>query len=116
MTVYRDLGNGGAASLVVDVVKAEAADRPCQLYAYHAPAVVQTEGHHVHPVYLQNRVYGRIRDNELKYLCGNCHAAVHRWIAWLLGEQSKPNPEPGRLAKAEAQRTVDWYRQALEAA
>ena len=94
---------------------AQAADKPCELYSYHAPAVVQTEGHHVRPVYLQNRVYGRIQDPTLKYVCGNCHAAIHRWLSWLLGEQSKPNPEPGWKAKAEAQRTFDWYMEAKTA-
>ncbi len=91
---------------------ARAADRPCQLYTYHAPAVVQTEGHHRHPVYLQNRVYGRIQDPELLWVCGNCHAAIHEWVSWLLGEAREPDPHPGRLAKAEAERTVAWYRAA----
>ena len=95
------------------VERAQAAERPCQLYAYHAPAVVQTEGHHRHPVYLQNRAYGRIRDPQLLWLCGNCHAAVHRWLAFLLGEQSRPQPEPAPRQKAEAQRSADWYWSAL---
>lgn len=88
---------------------AEAAERPCELYRHHAPEPVQTEGHHVKPVFLQNRVYGRIQDGTLKWLCGNCHASVHRWLGFLLGEQRRPNPEPGWKAKAEAQRTFDWY-------
>ena len=89
---------------------ATAAERPCELYSYHAPAVVRTQGHHINPVYLQNRVYGRIQNPELKWLCGSCHDATHEWIGFLLGESRRPNPEPGRLAKAEAQRSVDWYR------
>ncbi len=93
----------------VALERATAATRPCQLYLYHAPAVVQTEGHHRHPVYLQNRVYGQIRDPELLWVCGNCHASVHEWISWRLGERRKPDPEPGRLAKAEAERTLAWY-------
>lgn len=90
---------------------ATAATQPCQLYTYHAPAVVRTQGHHRHPVYLQNRIYGQIRDPELLWLCGSCHDAVHEWISWLLGEARQPNPEPGRYAKAEAERTVAWYRE-----
>ena len=41
--------------------EARAADRPCELYRYHAPVPSRTQGHHRRPVYLQNRVYGRIR-------------------------------------------------------
>lgn len=95
---------------MVEVRTATAAERPCELVTYHAPAVVRTQGHHVHPVYLQNRVYGLIRDPELKWLCGNDHDAVHEAIGWLLGESRKPNPMPGRNAMAEARRSVDWYR------
>ncbi len=95
-----------------EVRTATATSRPCQLHRYHAPAVVQTEGHHRHPVYLQNRVYGRIQDPELLWVCGNDHAAIHEWVSWLLGEAREPAPHPGRLAKAEAERTVAWYRAA----
>jgi len=98
----------------VPIYTAPAAERPCELRSYHAPAVVRTQGHHRAPVYLQNRVYGRIRDPELIYLCGNDHDAVHEWIGFLLGESRRPNPEPGRLAKAEAQRSVDWYLAATQ--
>jgi hypothetical protein len=91
---------------------ARAADRPCELYKYHAPRVVQTAGHHVAPVYLQNRVYGRIQDPTLKWLCPNCHTAVHEVISWLLGEGRTPNPMPGRNVLTEAERTVEWYRTA----
>ena len=96
-------------------VAATAAEKPCELYRYHAPAVVRTQGHHRHPVYLQNRIYGRIQDPELMWLCGSCHDAVHEWIGFLLGETRRPNPEPGRLAKDEAQTTVTWFRAAIAA-
>lgn len=94
---------------------ATASSRPCELYRYHAPAPVRTQGHHRHPVYLQNRLFGRIVDNELLWVCGTCHDSVHEWVAYLLGEARRPSPEPGRLAKAEAERTVDWYRAQLAA-
>ena len=89
---------------------ATAYEKPCELYAYHAPAVVRTQGHHRHPQYLQIRAFGRLVDAELLWLCGSCHDAVHEWIGYLLGESRRPSPEPGRLAKAEAQRSVDWFR------
>lgn len=98
--------------LLVRPVTATAASKPCELHRYHAPEPVRTQGHHRHPVYLQNRVYGEIRDPELLWVCGLCHDSIHEWISWLLGEARRPEPEPGRLAKAEAERTVEWYRTA----
>lgn len=88
---------------------ASAQDKPCQLYTYHAPAVVITEYHHSKPVYLQNRLYGRIVYPADTWLCSNCHEAVHAWLYWLLGERRQPTGV-GIYAKAEAQRTYDWYK------
>lgn len=85
-----------------------AGDHPCELVSYHAPAVIVTEFHHSRPVYLQNRLYGQIRYPADKWLCSNCHEAVHAWIYWLFGERKQP-PNIGRAAKAEAERTVAWY-------
>jgi len=98
------------------LMTATAASKPCQLYAHSdSPRPTRTQYHHRHPVYLQNRVYGQIQDasgEHMIWLCGLCHDSVHDWISWLLGEARKPEPEPGRIAKAEAQRAVDWYRRA----
>lgn len=98
---------------VPDLRTATATEKPCQLYAYHHPRPSRTQGHHRHPVYLQNRVYGRIRDSELMWLCGTCHDSCHEQISYLLGEGRKPDPPVGRFARYEAQRTVDWYREAV---
>lgn len=96
------------------VATALAALQPCQLYAHSdAPHPSRTQGHHRHPVYLQNRVYGRIQDIELLWLCGLCHDSVHDVIGWLLGESRRPDPMPGRFTVAEAKLTVAWYRAAL---
>jgi hypothetical protein len=101
---------------VPELRTAQAVDRPCELYAHtRAPTPVRTQGHHVHPVSLQNRVYGQIRDPELMWLCGLCHDSVHETISWLLGEGRTPNPMPGRNVLTEAERTVDWYHAAKEA-
>lgn len=89
--------------------EAPAADHPCQLLTYHAPQPARTHGHHRHPVYLQNRIYGRITDPELLWVCGTCHDNIHEWLGWLLGESRRPSPEPGRFAKAEARAAYDWY-------
>ena len=89
-------------------------ERPCELVSYHAPRPVMTEYHHSKPVFLQNRLYGRIVHGADKYLCGNCHDAVHAWLYWLLGERREP-PYVGRAARAEAQRTFDWYQAEREA-
>jgi hypothetical protein len=83
-------------------------ERPCALVAYHAPTPVMVEIHHSKPVYLQNRLYGKIQFAADLPLCSNCHDAVHAWLYWLLGERRQP-PYCGRAAKAEAQRTFDWY-------
>ncbi len=92
---------------------AQAAEEPCQLYVHSgSPKPSRTQGHHRHPVYLQNRVYGRIRDPELMYVCGLCHDSTHDVISWLLGEGRKPNPMPGMNVIREAKRTVEWYRTA----
>lgn len=100
-----------------EIRTAPAAERPCELYAHvDSPRPLRTQGHHIHPVYLQNRIYGQIRDPQLKYLCGLCHDAVHEVIDWLLGEGRQPNPAPGRKTLAEARRTVDWYLAAKETA
>lgn len=96
---------------------AQASEKPCQLYAHTGtPRPSRTQGHHRHPIYLQNRVYGRIRDPELLFLCGLCHDSVHDVISWMLGEARQPNPMPGRKAVDEARRTVAWYRSAQEEA
>jgi hypothetical protein len=94
---------------MAEIRTATAAEKPCELYAYHAPTPSRTQGHHIRPVYLQNRVYGKIIDGTLLWVCGNCHDNIHEWLGYLLGESRRPNPEPGRLAKAQARWTYDWY-------
>ena len=85
-----------------------AALQPCALVAYHAPAPVVTEFHHTKPVFLQNRLYGKIVHAADLWVCSNCHEAIHAWLYWLLGERKQP-PSIGRAAKAEAERTFAWY-------
>lgn len=91
-------------------ITAQASLKPCQLHKYHWPRPTRTQGHHRHPIYLQNRVYGKIQDAALLFLCGTCHDSVHDWLSFLLGESRKPDPEPGRRAKAEAHYAYDWYK------
>lgn len=89
------------------IATATAAEQPCSLYAYHAPAVTRTQGHHVYPLYLQRRL-GVVND-EIRWLCGNCHDSVHEWLSWLLGEAREPSPHPPPRARALAQVAYDWY-------
>jgi hypothetical protein len=84
------------------------AAQPCRLVDYHAPTPVMTEYHHTKPVFLQNRLYGKILFPADLWVCSNCHDSIHAWLYWLLGERAQP-PYIGRAAKAEAQRTYDWY-------
>lgn len=88
--------------------KAFHTDHPCSLVDYHAPTPVMTEYHHSKPVYLQNRLYGAIRYPADTWVCSNCHDAIHAWLYWLMGERKQP-PHIGRAAKAEAQRTYEWF-------
>lgn len=89
---------------------AAAADHPCELYVDHGSAVpAVTQGHHVFPVYLQNRAHGRIVDGTLEWLCGTCHDNVHEWLSWLLNEAREPSPHPPPRAKVLAQQAFDWY-------
>jgi hypothetical protein len=83
------------------------------LYAYHWPKPIRTQYHHSHPVYLQNRVFGRIVDPPDLWVCGTCHDSLHETIDWLLGEGREPSPKPGRKVLARAQATVDWYYEQL---
>lgn len=100
--------------LAIEPRTAQASDHPCALYAHtSAPRPTRTQGHHRHPVYLQNRVYGSIRDPELLWLCGLCHDSTHDWVSWLLGEARKPTILPGKFHRLEAERTVAWYKAAL---
>lgn len=101
---------------MTDILAAPAADRPCELYAHtEAPVPLRTQGHHRHPQYLQRRLWGEVRDQGLLWTCGLCHDAIHEILGWLLGESRQPNPMPSTRSSyyREAQRTYDWYVQAL---
>ncbi len=80
----------------------------CSLVSYHAPRPVISEHHHRKPAFLQKRVYGKVLYDADMWLCSNCHEAVHAWLYYILGERDYPLGI-GRLAKAEAERTFDWY-------
>lgn len=84
-------------------------DHNCELVQYHAPEPSVVEYHHTKPVFLQNRLYGNIQYGPDLWLCANCHDSVHEWIYWLIGMRNNM-PHVGRAAKAEAERTVEWYR------
>ena len=99
-----------AAALNESLSGASAAVRPCEMYRDHGSATPSvTQGHHVYPVYLQNRKFGEIRIATMVWLCGTCHDNVHAWLYWLMGERSKPNPQPPARAKAQAQIALDWF-------
>jgi hypothetical protein len=96
---------------MIEHVSATAATRPCQLYAHSAaPHPSRTQGHHLHPEYLQQRLWGEVRDKELLWLCGLCHDSTHDMLGWLLGETRKPDPLPSPRAQEQARAAVNWYR------
>lgn len=91
-------------------VTASAVDKPCELYKDHGSSrPVITQGHHIYPVYLQNRKYGKIRLSNLMYLCGTCHDSVHAWLYYIMGERRKPIAIVPLRAQAQAQKAFDWY-------
>ena len=102
-------------TVLIEHRAATAQSRPCELYTRHVPIVTRTQGHHIYPVYLQNRVYGRIVHGDLIWLCGNCHDAVHEWLSWLLEEARQPAPAPPPRARALAQDAFDWFTATLAA-
>lgn len=96
-------------------LKASAALYPCALYRDHGSAVpIRTQGHHRKPAYLQRRVWGEVRDNELLWLCGTCHDSVHAWLDWLLAEAYQP-PTPPLRVQAQAREVLGWYDAELAA-
>jgi hypothetical protein len=105
-------GRRSVSELPIPAVRnAPAATHPCELYAHTvAPIPVRTQFHHTKPVFLQNRLYGKILYPAELWVCGLCHDALTETIDWLLGEGRQPNPMPGRNALSCAQQTVNWYR------
>lgn len=101
--------------LVPEPQTAQADEHPCELYKTHSPVVCRTQGHHIYPVYLQNRVYGKITIPTLMWLCGGCHDSTHTWLDWLLGEARKPSVLPSLRARKLAQSTYDWFTAAMAA-
>lgn len=94
---------------VPELRTAPAGERPCEVRIYHRPEPVITQGHHIHPVFLQNRLWGKIRDNTFLWVCGTDHDSIHAWLYYLLGEHHKPAVDPGPLVRARAQASFDWY-------
>lgn len=84
--------------------------RPCELYVNHGSATpVITQGHHLHPQYMQMEVYGEIRDLELLYVCGTCHDSIHAWLYWLTGARALPQSHVPQRAQERAAQAYRWY-------
>lgn len=95
---------------------ASAAAKPCSMYQDHGSArPAFTQGHHLYPVYLQNKVWGRIVLPNLVWLCGTCHDNLHGWLYWIQGERfATPIGVPAR-ARAAAEAVDRWYEGATAA-
>lgn len=87
---------------------AQFTEHPCTLVSTHVPRPVMTANHHTKPEFLQERLYGQTLFKADKWVCDNCHVAIHAWLYWLLGMRAKPT-YMGTAAKSEAERTYAWY-------
>lgn len=80
------------------------------MYADHGSArPAYTQGHHRFPMFLQNRLWGEVRLEDLMWLCGTCHDNLHGWLYWLLQEWREPSPWPPPRARQRAQEVYDWF-------
>lgn len=92
------------------VLSADGSERPCRFHKYHWPPVLETELHHLKPVYLQNRVHGKIVDPTTAPACPTGHSNFHAWISYLLGERRRRPWRLGtRVEMKHAREVVDWY-------
>lgn len=64
--------------------------RPCQIHRTHKPTPVGSELHHSFPKYLQERVWGEVRVNDVTALCGTGHSDVHFALDALLAGKRMP--------------------------
>lgn len=93
-----------------DPYTAQAALKPCELYKDHGSATpVITQGHHIYPIYLQNRKFGRIVHPDLMWLCGTCHDNIHAWLYWIMGERKQPLTTVPPRARAQAEFVLNWF-------
>lgn len=92
---------------------ASARDKPCEVHGYHWPPPIETEGHHIYPVYLQNRVFGKIELPNLIWVCDTGHKNIHALLSWGLGERrNQPSGRGTRLERAIVKAAYDWYIEA----
>lgn len=85
----------------------------CELYLDHGSArPVFVQGHHLKPEYLQKRLWGEVRHNELIWLCGSCHDTVHGWIYMTMGDwkQTVSRSQVPPRALVVAENAVKWYQ------
>lgn len=97
------------------VLGADPADHPCEMHKEHSPRLLQTEGHHVFPQYLQRHVWGEVRDQRKAYICATGHTNLHLAIADLAAErkwQHRYSEAERRLAMLGWTRYVDACKEA----
>lgn len=84
--------------------------RPCEVHGYHWPPYLETEGHHIYPVYLQNRIFGKIVLPDLVWTCDNGHKNIHAWLSFMLGERKRKPFRRGTRKEMElVMEAFDWY-------
>lgn len=84
--------------------------RPCEVHGYHWPPYIETEGHHIFPVYLQNKVYGKIVKPDLVWTCDTGHKNMHAWLSYLLGERKvRPFRNCTQREREYVMKAVTWF-------
>lgn len=75
----------------------------CQVHGSHRPPVLETQVHHVQPIYLMGP---DTPDNKVR-ICGTGHESVHVLIRALVA--GRPLPKAGRADLALARRGYDAW-------
>lgn len=81
---------------------------PCRCVARHNPLPVEVELHHLIPQWMQQRVWGRVRDQTLIPVCPTTHMNIHALINATL--HGVPPPHASAYTRAQAAPALAFAR------
>jgi hypothetical protein len=90
----------------------------CQIHKNHGSAQpYRLVGHHVFPQSLQKKVYGKVTNQTLVWVCDNGHYTIHGILTVLMLGHKLSSPQIYRNKKeyALAVEAFELYKKALEA-